>query len=138
MSADFIDSNILVYVFDKTDSRKSGIAADLVRRGQDEGTMIISFQVIQETLNVLTRKLKVSADDARLFMEVALVPLWGVMPSQGLYQSALETQASRGFSFYDALIVASALEADCSRLYTEDLEHGQKIGRLTICNPFRK
>ncbi len=138
MSADFIDSNILVYVFDKTDLRKSDIAAELVRRGQEDRTTIISFQVVQETLNALTRKLKVAPDDARLFMKIALVPLWGVMPSEGLYQSALEVQSVRGFSFYDSLIVAAALEADCARLYTEDLQHGQKIGRLTIHNPFRQ
>lgn len=138
MSGEFVDSNVLVYLFDKADPRKSGIADDLVRRGHADGQTIISFQVVQETLNVLTRKLKVAADDARLFMETALVPLWKIMPSEGLYQSALEVQSSRGFAFYDALIVAAALEADCSRLYTEDLQHGQKIGRLTIHDPFRK
>ena len=41
-----------------------------------------------------------------------------------------------GFSFYDSLIVASALEAGCVRLYSEDMQHGQRVEQLTIVNPF--
>lgn len=138
MSGDFLDSNILVYVFDKIDVRKSTIAHDLVRAAHADQTAAISFQVVQETLNVLTRKLKTPAEDARAFLEHVLLPLWRVMPSPALYRSALDIRTSHGFSFYDSLIVAAALESGCTRLYSEDLQHGQKIGRLSIHNPFRK
>jgi predicted nucleic acid-binding protein len=53
-----------------------------------------------------------------------------------LYQRALDIQARYHFGFYDALIIAAALEAGCTRLYSEDLQHGQRIERLTIENPF--
>ncbi|WP_411728328.1 PIN domain-containing protein [Methyloglobulus sp.] len=58
------------------------------------------------------------------------------MPSLALYRRGLDLQSRFGFSFYDSLIVAAALESDCTRLYTEDLQHGQKIEGLTIENPF--
>ena len=59
------------------------------------------------------------------------------MPSAGLYTQALELKARWKFSFYDSLIVAAALEAGCKRLYSEDLQHGQRIQGLRIENPFR-
>ena len=65
-----------------------------------------------------------------------MVPLWQVNPTAALYQSAITLQGRYGFSFYDSLIVAAALEGGCTRLYSEDLQHGQQIQRLTILNPF--
>ncbi len=59
-----------------------------------------------------------------------------VMPSPALYQRGLDLQARYDFSFYDALIVAAALESGSTRLYTEDLQHGQKIEGLLVENPF--
>jgi predicted nucleic acid-binding protein len=53
-----------------------------------------------------------------------------------LYQRALDIQARYHYGFYDALIIAAALDAGCTRLYSEDLQHGQRIERLTIENPF--
>ena len=58
------------------------------------------------------------------------------MPSLALYRRGLEIQARYGLSFYDSLIVAAALEFNCSRLYTEDMQHKQRIETLTIENPF--
>ena len=59
------------------------------------------------------------------------------MPTRALYQRALDLQTRYQFRFYDALIVAAALAAGCTRLYSEDLQHGQRIEGLTIVNPFR-
>ena len=58
------------------------------------------------------------------------------MPSSTLYERALELQGRYRFSFYDSLVVAAALESGCTRLYSEDLQHGQRVGGLTIENPF--
>ncbi len=137
--ADFLDSNVLVYLFDPTDARRRGIAEHLVSRAHHEGTAIVSFQVVQETLNVLTRKLKpaMSREDARLALQSVLAPLCRVQPSLALYTHALDLQERYKFSFYDSLIVAAALEAGCARLLSEDLQHGQRIDGLTIKNPFR-
>jgi len=138
MSADFIDSNVFVYLFDETDPAKRQTAEELIRVGLETGAAAISFQVIQETLNVITRKFETPAnlDEARRLMDEVLVPLWSVMPSQGLYHRALDIHVRYRFSFYDALIIASALAAGCTRLYSEDLQHGQQIEGLTIANPF--
>jgi predicted nucleic acid-binding protein len=98
----------------------------------------ISFQVVQETLNVVTRKLPtpMTAEDAGRFLEQVLAPLWRGSPSLALYRRALDLQARYRYSFYDSLIVAAALDAGCSRLYSEDLHDGQRIEGLTIENPF--
>ena len=139
MSGEFIDSKVFVYLFDETDPGKRRKAEGLIYMGLATGTARISFQVIQETLNVLTRKLKTPAtlEDARRFMDQVLVPLWRVMPSQRLYQRGLDIQFRYRYGFYDALIIAAALDAGCIRLYSEDLQHGQQIDGLTIENPFK-
>ena len=137
MSAgDFLDTNILAYMFDETDVRKQRLAEALVNEKLVTGTGCISSQVVQETLDVLIRRLGFVAEDARRTLEQVLVPLWQVYPSAALYQDAITIQGRYGFSFYDSLIVAAALEAGCTRLYSEDLQHGQQVQRLTIVNPF--
>ncbi|HET7570147.1 MAG TPA: PIN domain-containing protein [Gammaproteobacteria bacterium] len=135
----FLDSNIFIYAFDKTAMQKRELARSLIRQVLRDGAGIISYQVVQEVLNVLTRKVAVpmSAGDAARYLASTLEPLWRVQPSAALLQSGLSIQARYQFGFYDALIVAAALVAGCSRLYSEDLRHGQMINELTIINPFK-
>jgi predicted nucleic acid-binding protein len=64
------------------------------------------------------------------------MPLWRIMPTRALYERALDVQARYRYGLYDSLIIASALVAGCTRLYSEDLQHGQRIEGLTIENPF--
>lgn len=139
MSVDFLDTNVFVYLVDEADAAKHAVARGLVAGALSNGTGVVSFQVVHETLNVLTRKLKVIArvEDAELFMQHTLVPLWRVQPSPALYAAAMGIQQRLGFGFYDSLIVAAAQEAGCRRLLSEDLQHGQRIGTLRVENPFR-
>ena len=65
-----------------------------------------------------------------------LAPLWRIHPSPALYMRGLSIQERCGFSFYDSLIVAAALEGGCTRLLSEDLQHGQQIDGLRVENPF--
>ena len=138
MSDDFIDSNVFVYLFDETDERKREIADGIVKSALQDHSASISFQVVQEILNAVTRKLPtpMTAEDAGRFLEQVLGPLWRIYPSLALYRRALGVQARYRYSFYDSLIVAAALEAGCTRLYSEDLQAGQEINGLTIENPF--
>ena len=137
MSANhFIDTNIFIYMFDETDAAKRQRAENLVRRSLEEGTGCISYQVVQETISVVTRKLGATPEIAQRLLEDILVPLWQVNPTPSLYSRGLRVQSEYGFSFYDSLIVAAALEAGCRRLYTEDLQHGQEIEHLTVRSPF--
>lgn len=138
MRADFIDSNVFVYLFDHTDTRRREIARETVQRGIAEGSAVISFQVVQEVLNVIAHKMEqpLSDTDAIAFFDTVLAPLWRVYPSGELYRRAMEVKTRYRFGFYDSLIVASALESGCTRLLTEDLQDGQTIGSLTVRNPF--
>ena len=138
MSADFFDSNVLLYLMDESNPGKRATAERLVAEGLRTGEAQISFQVVQETLNVITRKVQVptNPDDARRFLSDVLVPLWRVMPTHALYERALDIQARYRYSFYDSLIIAAALAAGCTRLYSEDLQHGQQIEGVRIENPF--
>lgn len=133
----FVDSNVFIYLFDETAAAKQIRAREIVRLSLTQ-SWVISYQVIQETLNVITRKLStpVTADHARRFLNTVLLPLWSVSPSAELYRRGLEIQSRYQYGFYDALIISAALEASCTRLLSEDLQHGQKIESVTIENPF--
>jgi predicted nucleic acid-binding protein len=139
MSVDFFDSNVFIYLFDSTNPRKSAIADRLIEDALAANSGCISFQVVQETLRVITGKLarRATEDEAKSFLAHSLQPFWRVMPSGALYQRALALQTRWKFGFYDSLIVAAALEAGCKRLLSEDLQHGQRIEGLRIENPFK-
>ena len=134
----FLDTNIFVYQLDSRDARKQTIANALVRKSIADGNACISYQVVQECLNVITRNAAVALDSraAQRYLDVVLAPLMGVPASANLFHDGLALQARYRFSFYDAMIVSAALSAGCTRLYSEDLQHGQAIGALTVVNPF--
>ena len=140
MAADaFIDTNVFVYQIDSRDPRKQAIAERLVRDALASGSGCVSFQVVQEWLNTVTRKALVplGLPQAQAYLDAVLAPLLAVTASLGLYRRALDLQQRWQFSFYDALIVAAALEAGCRRLLSEDLQDGQRVESLVIENPFR-
>ena len=134
----FLDTNIFVYCFDRVDRRKQRCAEVLVGTALEDHLGIISSQVLQEFLNVATRKFTrtMTPGECRAYMDTVLSPLCEVFPSFALYEQALSVHSDTGFSFYDSLIVAAALEGQCRWLYSEDLQAGRKIRGLTILNPF--
>lgn len=139
MSADFfLDTNLFIYQLEFLNEQKGSIAESIITQGIASGNACISFQVIQEFLNTIRRKAEIPLGQAetRRYMEAVLFPLWSIMPSQKLYLRALDIQDRYHFGFYDSLIVSAALEAGCKRLYSEDLQHGQRIESLTVENPF--
>lgn len=134
----FLDTNLFVYQLTSEDKAKSEIAGKLIREGIRTGRSCISFQVVQECLNVIVRHagIALTAEEAKYYLDVSLKPLWRIYPSTSLYQRALDVQTLYRFSFYDSLVIAAAQEAECEVLYSEDLQHGQQIDSLTIQNPF--
>lgn len=134
----FLDTNLFVYQLMAEDETKSDIAGRIIRQGIRTGRSCISFQVVQECLNVIARhaEIALTAEQAKRYLDTSLKPLWRIYPSISLYQRALDIQALHRFSFYDSLIIAAAQEAGCEILYSEDLQHGQQIDFLTIQNPF--
>ena len=135
----FLDTNVLVYSFDPSVPAKQAEAIRLIKAALYDGKGLISSQVIQEFISVATKKFDVpmSLHDCRKYLDTVLSGLCRVFMSIDLYRSALDVMERWGYSLYDSLIIAAALQADCDILYSEDLHHHQKIHGLTIVDPFR-
>lgn len=133
----FIDTNVFIYAFDENEGKQAK-ANELIKSGLLENKGCISTQVIQEFINVSIKKFEqpLSIQDCHTFVDKVLSPLCHVFATIELYHRALDTVQRWGYSFYDSLIIAAAQQAECRILYSEDLQHGQKIGSLTIKNPF--
>jgi predicted nucleic acid-binding protein len=134
----FLDTNVLVYCFDARFPDKQARARGLVREALT-GAGAISFQVVQEFLNVALRRFAepLTIEQAREVLDRVLLPMCRVSQDADLYRDALAVQQRWGFHFFDALIVASAQAGGCRLLYTEDLQHGQILGGLRVVDPFR-
>ncbi len=135
----FIDTNIFIYHLDTSDAHKHAIAERIVKEALTLGNGCISTQVVQECLNVALRKAQVplTLEAARRYLDAVLAPLVRVTANEALYHRALDVQARWQFSFYNSLIVAGALTAGCKTLFSEELQHGQRLDGLTVVNPFR-
>ena len=133
----FLDTNVLVYAFD-ADAKKRARAQELIEAALQTREGVISSQVVQEFLNVATRKFArpMTNDEALRYLDQVLEPLCVVWPDPELYRRALTVRARFQFGFYDSLIVAGALTAGCRTLYSEDLQAGQKVDNLTVVDPF--
>jgi len=134
----FLDTNIIVYSFDKRDPQKQKIALNLISNALQDANGIVSYQVIQEFVNVALRKFQtpLSMDDCQKYLNIVLEPLCYVFSSFELFHQAIEISERWQFSFYDSLIIGAALQSNCNILYSEDLQHKQKIQTLEIVNPF--
>lgn len=134
----FLDTNIFVYTFDPRAPAKAKKAAQLIRQAADTGRGIVSYQVVQEFFSVAFRRFlePMSMAEAEQYLITVFRPLLAVHSSPALYVEALRIAGKLHIRWYDSLVVAAALEGQCATLYTEDLQHGQKIEGLRIENPF--
>jgi predicted nucleic acid-binding protein len=134
----FLDTNILVYSIDPLSPAKRQLARELVTHGTTTREGIISYQVVQEFVNVSIRKFQTvfSRSDLEDFLRGVLFPMMSVPSSPWLFLDALRLQDGDRLSWYDALVVTAALQARCKILYSEDLQHGRRFGDLVVANPF--
>ncbi|WP_374689624.1 PIN domain-containing protein [Promineifilum sp.] len=134
----FLDTNVLIYVFDQTAPAKQVIAERLVREALNSGHGTISAQVVQEFLYAALRKFErpMTIPECREHLRTVLQPLCRYFPAPSSYDRALLIVQETGYSLYDALIVTAALESGCRTLLTEDLQHGRVVQGVTIVNPF--
>lgn len=134
----FIDTNIFAYSFDQSDLKKRNKASALIKKHLEKGNGVISYQVVQEFINVSYRKFKnpMTLRELERYLEDVLSHFWEVYASKDLIYSAIGIKEQFKYSFYDSLIIAAALEAGCSTLYSEDLQHQQKVYSVEIINPF--
>jgi predicted nucleic acid-binding protein len=132
MPGSFFDTNILIYLA-SGDAAKADRAEAIVREG---GT--ISIQVLNEVANVARRKMQLSWQETRGLLS-SLRELLTVHPiTVDTHELGLALAERHQLGIYDALIAASALIAECDRLWSEDMQDGMAIGkRLRIVNPFR-
>lgn len=131
----FLDTNILIYAYSEDEPKKQSIALQLLDRFEDN--IMISKQVINELSNILLKKFKLSSDQVEnVLLEIDNVLL--IVDFDLTTQiKALKLKDRYRFQYYDALIVATALENNCTVVYSEDMQHDMLIdGSLKIINPF--
>ena len=130
-AADFLDTNVLVY-FARRGTRHAERAAELVEAGG-----VINVQVLNEFTNVARGKMKLNWEDTSEALYL-LRSLLEVRPlSLEVHDRGLAVAEFYRLHICDAMVVAAALQAGCSTLWSEDMQHGQVIeGRLRIVNPF--
>lgn len=140
MSAvEFVDTNILVYAHDLDAGRKQGVAAALVLRLMEKGTIGLSTQVLAEFFVNVTRKLKrplPSQRAAEIVRDFGAWPL--VRPDHSDIVAAIEIADRNHIHFWDALVVRAAATLDARVLWTEDLNHGQIYEGVRARDPFRQ
>jgi len=133
----FVDTNILVYAEDRDAGSKHTIARDLVADLWRSGEGVLSVQVLQEFFVTVTRKMKRPLQPPEALAIVEQYLTWRLVTNTGdLLLAGIRLAATLKISFWDALVVQAASIERCERLWTEDLNHGQRIGNLTILNPF--
>jgi predicted nucleic acid-binding protein len=127
----FLDTNVVLYLM-SADARKADRAEALLADGG-----VVSVQVLNEVASVARRKLDLAWPDL-LELLTAVRASCRVEPlTTETHDAALAIAQRHQLNLYDALVVASAAAAGCTRLYTEDLQHGQRFGpRLRVVNPF--
>ncbi len=132
----FLDTNVLIYSVDGSAPAKRDTARRLIEYAITDGTGVISFQVVQEWMNVALKRLNMPARDVELFYHRFLAPLWRIQPSADLCQTALSIHQETGWSWYDSLIVGAASLDGCPVLFSEDLQAGRTVRGVKIVNPF--
>ena len=134
----FLDTNVFVYSFDASAPAKARRATELIRRAVATGKGVVSFQVVQEFFNVALRRFAqpMTSADAEQYLAAVFRPLMAIHSSQALYAEALRLNERYRLSWYDALIVAAAVEGQSTLLLSEDLQDGQRFDGLRVQNPF--
>lgn len=134
----FLDTNVLVYLFDTDDPAKQRCVQDLLSNRELRARLILSTQVLQEFYVCVTRKLILPLDPDVAFQAVqdlAALPIIQIDPP--LILLAIQRSRKAKVSFWDALILEAAMTAEATLLYSEDFQDGSVFGGLRIANPFK-
>ncbi len=128
----FLDSNILIYLLDRDELKKDKVTLLL------DPNFIISTQVVAENINICLKKLRFSKERAFDHANFLLSKFNVITIEKTFFPLAFQLASKYQFSFWDSLIVASALQCECTQLLSEDMQHGMVIeGKLKIINPFK-
>ncbi len=132
MTRAFLDSNVILYYYTSNERSKARLAGEAGFRSD----AIISTQVLSECSNVLSKKRKYSWIEIENVIS-ELIDLFSIK-TIGIQtvKKAIELSGRYQYSYYDSLILASAIESQCEVLYSEDFQHNQLIEGVRIVNPF--
>lgn len=135
MSAEFVDTNILIYAHDGGAGMKHAKSVDLLARLFEQGAGALSVQVLAEFYSAVTRKLGMSSVEAEEI--IADLGSWSIhCPGHTDLLRAAQLHRRHRVAWWDALVINSALELGCLVLWSEDLSDGQRYGSVTVRNPF--
>lgn len=131
-----IDSNVWIYLASKQDDRKKKLAGELI--GSHFNSIILSVQILGEIFTVLDRKTDLTKKEIANITSYYADSYEVIYSGKEIFKEAVSIRLKYGYSFFDSLIVATGIVADCTILYSEDLHHNQLIeNKLRIINPFR-
>ncbi|MCF8367106.1 MAG: PIN domain-containing protein [Bacteroidales bacterium] len=139
MNKIFVDSNLWIYaLLEANDKTKNKTSVSLIESLIHE-QIIISIQVIKEVHWTLQRKYKLSEIEIKKKIQNGIFPIVRIVElNNNIYLKSAWVRDKFSISFWDSLILSSAIENDCSTLYSEDLQHGLIIqNKLNIMNPFK-
>ncbi len=132
----FLDTNILVYMESPKETEKQQKARLLFDTLTSNGLSVISTQCLQEFYNATTKKLNLDKLQMKELIHTFEYVLDIVQITPRLIEDAIDISIETQFSFWDSLIIAAAVYAECDILYSEDLNDGQVVRGVTIKNPF--
>jgi predicted nucleic acid-binding protein len=135
----FVDTNVIVYSRDATEPVKQKQADNWLQHLWSNQSGRISFQVLNEYYVTVTKKLKPGLSRSEARDDIRNLMVWKpAVIEQIVTQSAWSIQDHYGYSWWDCLILATALKQDCRYVLSEDMQHGQQIKGLEIVSPFKK
>lgn len=132
----FIDTNVFLYLHDGRDRAKEAAAIEWVRRLAAQDAATVSLQSLNEASNAFLKKRWFPSPDAAFEIVDKLSEFGDTPVGWTEIKLARKLHVSLGYSWWDCLLLASAVELGCSHFLSEDLQDGQEIGGLTIFNPF--
>ena len=132
----FIDTNVLIYFVDGRNQAKQSIARTVIADAIGNPEYVMSLQVLNEFANVSLKKLGMTEDEVRQYIE-AFQRIRIVFQQSGWTVRALEIRKQYGLQFYDSLLLAAAEASGCDEFWTEDLNDGQMYCGIKAVNPFK-
>lgn len=134
----FVDTNVIVYAYDKDAGEKHRVAMDIMKDLWHTGLGMISTQILQEFYVIVTGKIPHPLDIPSARETVRRLSKWEVVPADvDAIISATELQERHRYSFWDSLVIASAIAGGANTILSEDLSDGQTIQGVLIRNPFK-
>lgn len=132
----FVDTNVLLYTMDPRDPAKRTRAVEWLVELDARNAVLVSPQVLNEFVSVIARKRVGASMQAAQSFVLDAKPWCRAQTGHAETVAALTLRERYGFQWWDALLIASALNAGCTRFLSEDMQHGQVIAHMRIINPF--